>query len=333
MRKIRWAVAGLGNFAEGAILPAFAKAKNSELCALVSGDEAKSRRLGHRFGARFSVHYEDYAAFLARGNVDAVYIVLPNHLHHDYTIKAAQSGVHVLCEKPLAVNVAEGQDMIAACSRARVKLMTAYRLHLDPATRAATAAARSGKLGELRFFDSHFSFEIEKGNVRLAPRQQGGGPLHDVGVYCINASRHLFDAEPIEVTALGASASGDARFTKVEEQVGVTMRFPGGRLATFTVSFGAALGNRYSLYGTKGALHFDNAYFFRGSRLHDTRIGARATRKTYPQIDQLAAQVRYFADCILKDTPPAPSGQEGVADLRVIEAIGQALDSGARTKV
>src|SRR5262249_47736888 len=149
--------------------------------------------------------YGEYDDCLDSGEIDAVYIALPNHLHAEYAIRAARAGIHVLCEKPMAVTERECVAMIDACERARVKLMIAYRLHFDPANLAAVEVASSGGLGELRLFDSVFCNEVtDERNIRLR-RATGGGPLFDIGIYCINAARYLFRAEPVEVAAIAAS--------------------------------------------------------------------------------------------------------------------------------
>ena len=195
--KIRYGLVGLGHIAQVAVLPAFGHAKrNSEVVALFSDDPAKQKELGRRYRIQDVLSYDDYDSYLESGNLDAVYIALPNNMHRDYTVRAARAGVHVLCEKPLAVTERECQEMIDACRRHNVKLMTAYRLHFEKANLEAIKVLRSGKLGDLRYFNSIFSMQAREPNIRLAA-DKGGGPLRDLGVYCINAARYLFGAEQI----------------------------------------------------------------------------------------------------------------------------------------
>ncbi|HEU4430243.1 MAG TPA: Gfo/Idh/MocA family oxidoreductase, partial [Myxococcota bacterium] len=230
---VRYAVAGLGHIAQIAVLPAFGHARrNSELCALISDDPAKLRKLGARYRVDHLAPYAGFEEALRKSNADAVYIALPNTMHREYTERAARVGVHVLCEKPLAPNAADCDAMIRSASENGVKLMTAYRLHFDPANLEAVKLAGSGKLGELRAFSSTFTMQVKPGNTRL-DADLGGGPLLDIGIYCINAARMLFAAEPIEVLAARAT-SDDARFAEVAEMVSAVLRFPGQRLATFT---------------------------------------------------------------------------------------------------
>lgn len=324
--KIRYAVVGLGHIAQVAVLPAFRNADNSDLFALVSGDAEKLKRLGKKYSLEHVYSYNDYGRVLS--NVDAVYLSLPNHLHREYAVRAAAAGVHVLCEKPMAVTAEECQSMITAAKQNNTKLMIAYRLHFEAGNLEAIHIAKGGKLGDLRFFTSEFAQQVSATNVRVTEyTASGGGPLYDMGVYCINAARYLFGAEPIEVLATTAN-NGEQRFRLVEEMTSVLMRFPGERLATFTCSFGAADVSRYSLIGTKGVLRADPAYEYAEGIKHRLMLGGKIRTRVFPKRDQFAAQLVYFSDCIRRDKEPEPSGLEGLADVCIIEAIHQS----ARTK-
>jgi predicted dehydrogenase len=321
--KVRYAVVGLGYIAQAAILPAFKNAsKNSVLTTLVSDDPRKLRSLGRKYGVKRLFDYNGYKEALQE--VDAVFIALPNTLHLAYTELAAQAGVHVLCEKPLAMTVADCETMIETCRDAGVRLMTAYRLHFERATLEAIEIAQT-KLGELRMFTAAFANEVEAGNIRL--KEGEGGALFDIGIYCINAARSLFRAEPEEVFALEASRK-DARFKSVPEMISVTMRFPKDRLAIFTCSFGAASAGWYEIRGTRGALCVDPAFEFAEALEHTLTIGERTTSRKFSARDQFAPEILHFSDCIRVGRDPEPSGEEGLADVRVMEAIEQSLRSG-----
>lgn len=324
--KIRYAVVGLGHLAQIAILPAFRNAKNSELAALVSGDREKQRKLSAKYGVDSVYSYDQYEECLSHG-IDAVYIVLPNHLHREYTVRAAHAGVHVLCEKPLAVTEEDCEAMIHAADKNGVKLMTAYRLYLEEGYLEAMRLADRGVLGDLRMFSSEFSLQVAEDNVRTLEIGLGGGPVYDIGVYCINAVRNLFHDEPMEVFATTAN-NGEARFKKVEEMTSVIMRFRGERLATLTCSFGAAPATRYTLIGTKGTLTLDPAYEFSMGIKHQLTVGERTSVRTFPKRDQFAAELVYFSNCILNDEEPRPSGAEGLADVRVIRTIYESAQAG-----
>jgi len=329
--KIRWAVIGQGHFAQTAILPAFAHAReNSELVAIFSGDERKRRQLARRHHAEFALPYEELPDFLRSGEVQAVYIAVPNHLHRDLTLEAAQAGVHVLCEKPMAVTTRDCRDMIAACDDHRVKLMIAYRLHLERANLTAADDIRRGRIGDARYFTSSYSYQLDDENIRGLPTEEGGGPLYDIGIYCINAARYLFGEEPLEVAALAATAPDDPRFTVTEEQVSAVLRFPGERLATFSVGFGASSISSYTVAGSKGTLRLEPAYTHSGRRtlVEETQRGER--KQTFPDRDQVAPELVYFADCILRDLDPEPSGWEGLHDVAIIEAIHDSARTGRK---
>lgn len=321
MTPVRYAVVGLGHIAQAAVLPAFAHApKNSLLTALVSDTPVKQRKLSDRYKVP-CYSYAQYGELLHSGTIDAVYIALPNTLHKEYSVRAAEAGIHVLCEKPMATSVADCQAMIQAAARHRVKLMIAYRLHFDAANLTAMKIAQSGKIGEPRFFSSTFSLQVTGDNIRTN-RELGGGSVWDLGIYCLNAARYLFKSEPMEVSAFSARKKSDPRFREIEEMTSVQLRFPGERLATFTSSFGAADSGAYDLVGTKGSLRLDPGYEYYLPITLTVKVGAKvALRKTFAKRDQFAAELVYFSDCIRQDKTVEPSGLEGLADVRVIEAI------------
>jgi glucose-fructose oxidoreductase len=326
-RKVRYAVIGLGHLAQVAVLPAFARARNSELVALVSGDPKKQSKLAKMYGVKCVYAYDQYEECLAQG-VDAVYIILPNHLHREFSVRAAEAGVHVLCEKPMAVSSEDCRDMIAAARKNKCKLMIAYRLHFEKANLEAIDLVGRGRLGDLRFFSSDFAQQVVADNVRLTePVKRGGGPIYDMGVYCINAARYLFRSEPTKVLATSAS-DGSARFRKAGEMTTVIMRFPQERIATFTASFGAADIGRYTLVGTKGTLTADPAYEYAEGLNLEIKVDGKSRKKQFPKRDQFAAEISYFSDCILKNKQPEPSGEEGLADVRVVEAIYESARTG-----
>ena len=319
-RKIRYAVIGEGYISQAAVLPAFAHAaRNSELTALVSGDPVKLKKLGGKYDVARTYSYEEYDDCLKSGEVDAVYIALPNHLHRDYTVRAARAGVHVLCEKPMAVTERECEQMIKACDDNNVKLMIAYRLHFEEANMKAVEILKSGKIGEPRIFNSVFTQQVEAGNIRLK-NETGGGTLYDIGIYCLNAARYLFRAEPIEVTAYTVS-NDEPRFKEVEEMASVMLRFPDNRLATFVCSFGAASANSYQIIGTKGDLRVAPAYELADTLKHELTINEKSKERTFPKRDQFAPELLYFSDCIINDHKPEPSGAEGLIDVAIIRAM------------
>ena len=337
-RRVRYGVVGVGHIAQAAVLPAFRHArKTSQLAALFSTDSTKLAKLGRKYEVEHRFDYADGDAFergLREAELDAVYIALPNHLHREYTERAAAAGVHVLCEKPMAVTSDDCRAMIEACDAAGVKLMIAYRLHFDEGNLRAVDIAQSGKLGDLRFFSSAFTMDVREGDVRLAPRAEGGGTLSDIGIYCINAARYLFQDEPEEVFA--ASVAGrEPRFSAegTDEMTAATLRFPGGRLASFTTSFATEDVSHYRLVGTEGSLAMDPAYSYAGELRQEVTIDGKTRTKSWPQRDQFAPELAHFSESIMTGADPEPNGREGLADIRIIEALYRSADTGAPVRL
>jgi glucose-fructose oxidoreductase len=330
-KKIRYAIAGLGHIAQVAVLPAFAHSSNSELAAFVSGDRRKLTELGKRYGVDALYTYDEYDRLLSSGEIDAVYIALPNDQHAEFTIRAARAGIHILCEKPMAVTEKECLSMIRAAERNGVKLMIAYRLHFEEANLTAIELVRRGKIGNARIFDSVFTMDVRQGDIRLR-KATGGGTLYDIGIYCINAARYLFRDEPVEVVAVSAN-NGQKRFQEVEEMVSAMLRFPGDRLASFTCSFGASDAARFEVIGTKGRVQLDPAYEYAMALKMKVTVDEKSTEKTFPKRDQFAPELIYFSDCILKNREPEPDGWEGLADVRIIEALYKSARSGRPVRI
>ena len=325
MQKIRYAVVGAGWISQFAFMPAVAQTGNSKLTAIISGSPTNAAKLAEFYSIDHIFNYKDYDQALSSGVFDAVYIALPNSMHAEYTIRAAKQGIHALVEKPLATSVEECELMIQAAEDNSVKLMTAYRLHCEPGTVEAIELVANGSIGSPRIFDSVFSLRSAASNHRLR-REHWGGPLQDIGVYCLNAARHLFRAEPIAVQAMSLR-SDDLRFNEVDEAVSATLRFPNDGLATFSVSFNGPDIDMYRIIGTKGEITMDPGFRLEvPTRLtwrFDNGMGIRESTNT----DQFGAQTAYFSDCILADHNPLPDGYEGLADVRALVAIQKSAES------
>jgi predicted dehydrogenase len=320
--RVRYAVVGAGNIAQVAVLPAFAHAKsNSELVALISSDPEKRSELGKRYGLDFVGDYQDLEVVLEKGRVDAVYIATPNTLHKTYALRAAAAGAHVLCEKPLAPSVADCEAIVEACESAGVKLMVAYRLHFEEANLKAIELVKSGKLGEPRLFESVFSHLVRPGDIRTDP-ELGGGAMLDLGVYCVNAARNLFRAEPSLVFATAENRDG------VDDTTTAILRFPGGKVAQFTVSNSMAGVSSYRICGSEGDLRVEPAYEYAEKNEHHLTLEGKTKSESFSKRDQFAPELEYFSRCILEDRTPEPNGEEGIDDVRVIEAILQSADTG-----
>jgi len=322
---VNYAVVGLGHITQVAMLPALAHARrNSRLTALVSDDATKLKTLSRKYRVRGTFSYADYDACLE--NVDAVYIALPNSMHAEYAIRAAEKGVHVLCEKPMAVTAQDCERMIDACRENQVKLMIAYRLHFEEINLKVIDLVRRGRIGEPKFFNSSFSFSVRPGNIRTK-KDLGGGTLYDIGVYCINAARHLFRSEPKEVMAISVNA-GNKGLEEIDESTGALLRFEGERVAAFVTSFNSSDVGAYRIVGTKGQVRVDPAYEYAEGLAYELTVNGKTTRKRIGKRDQFAAELRYFSDCVLKDREPEPSGEEGMQDVRIVEALYESAETG-----
>ncbi len=325
--KIRYAVVGLGNIAQVAVLPAFAHAKeNSELVALVSSDPEKLRVLGEKYSVRTLGNYDQLEQIVKEADVDAVYIALPNNQHLEFTERAAGLGLHVLCEKPMSVTVEDCEAMIAATKAANVKLMIAYRLHFEEANLTAIERVRDGVIGEPRIFSSVFSQQAREGDIRTRG-EMGGGAIYDMGIYCINAARYLFRDEPLEVFATQMKDT-DARFHDVDATTSVLLKFSGGRIAQLTASQSSADVSELRIVGTKGDIRLDPAFGYSNELTEFSTVDGKTTKTTYAKRDQFAPELVHFSRCILDDIEPEPNGEEGLCDVRILQAIVKSSETG-----
>ena len=325
--RVRYVVVGAGNIAQVAVLPAFKNAaENSELVGLVSGSATKRAELAKRYGIEHTGDYSRLEEVIDRARADAVYIATPNHLHREHTELAMRAGAHVLCEKPMATSVADCEAMIHSAKAHRLKLMIAYRLHFEEANLRAVELVQGGTLGTPKVFTSEFSHQVRPGDIRTK-QEDGGGGLLDLGVYPINAARSLFRDEPIEVMAMSPPVT-DARFDGVDETTTAILRFPRGQIAQFTVSQGAAAASSYRVLGTSGELRVDNAFEYTGEIVHYLTLDEKTRKQSYPKRDQFAPELVYFSSCLLQNMEPEPSGEEGLADIRVVRAIMESVRTG-----
>jgi len=255
-----------GHISQRAILPAFRHAKRSKLIALVSGDAGKARRLAEQYRARRSYTYDALHECLRNPQVEAVYIATPNSMHLEFAMRAATAGKHVLCEKPLAISVAQCRQMIEACDSNGAKLMTAYRKHFEPSALAFKALIESGKLGRLKIIHTAFTISLPPGDSwHLKQSLTGGGSLVDLGIYCINTVRWLTGLEPLEATAHSWTAD-PTRFSEVDENMSFQIKFPGGLYMQGSSSFAAAKASFLQIHGEKGWAALNPAYAYNEDR-------------------------------------------------------------------
>jgi glucose-fructose oxidoreductase len=328
-RKIGWAVVGLGSLSNNQILPAFAKCELSKLTALVSGSPDKARKMAAMYGVpeKSIYSYANYDAIRDNPEIDAVYVVLPNGMHAEYSMRASRAGKHVLCEKPMANTPAECRQMIDAARQANRKLMVAYRVRYEPFNQALIASVRNKEFGPLKVVLSEHGFNIGNPDQwRLKGAMAGGGSLMDIGIYSLNAARYVTGEEPTEVTAMQYSTPNDPRFAEVEETINFQLRFPSGVLANCASTYGAPF-NRIRAVGATGWIELEPATGYGGLRMRAGR-GGKVEDRQHPVVNHFVAEMDHLSRCILDGTEPLTPGEEGLKDLTVMMAIYEAAKTG-----
>lgn len=325
-RKLGYAIVGLGGYAN-VIMPRFAECRHSRLTALVSGDPAKALRIAAEYGVpeRNIYDYSNFDRIRDNPDVDIVYVILPVALHHEYTLRAAAAGKHVLCEKPMAMNAGEAAEMIAACRAANVKLMIGYRSWFESHNREAMRMTQAGELGPVRLVTSQHGFNIgDPDQWRLDPALSGGGSMMDIGIYSLQSARYLTGEEPVEVAAFEQTDRSDPRFRAVEDTLLFQMRFPSGAMADCVSSYSSNHG-RSRAVGAAGWLDMEPATGYGG---HRTRVHLEGrTREHEPPalpVNQFSGQLDHLSQCVLTGAEPIVPGEEGLRDMRIIEALYQA---------
>ena len=331
-KKVRYAIVGLGDIAQEAMLPGVAHTGNSQVAAFVTDDPDKARALGKKYDVADSFTYEQFGQLLASGKIDAIYLATPNWRHAEFAVPALTAGVHVLAEKPLEISTAKCREIIAAQEGSQAKLMVAYRLHFEPSTLAAIERIRSGELGEVVLFTSSFTQMVAPENHR-ATSGDLAGPVLNMGPYPVNAARFIFGAEPTEVACAIGTRHPEAGFGDFDDTVAVTLRFPAGRIAQFVISYYANTLDSYFVVGTKGSIHAQPGYMYGMALEQLVTIGEQKTHKSFKNTDHFGGEMKYFSDCILSGRDPEPDGQEGLADMRVLEGILRALKTGGPVKL
>lgn len=333
-KKIGYAVVGLGHLSLEEILPALQQCKKSRIAALVSGHPEKMQKTGLMYGvpADSQYSYENFDEIALNDQVDAIFIVLPNSMHKEFTIRSAQAGKHVLCEKPMAMNSKECKEMISACDEAGVKLMIAYRIQFEPFNTYVKNQIKDNKLGTIKFVEAQNG--QNSGNPdhwRFKKALSGGGALPDIGLYCLNTTRFILDMEPEEVFAYQYSTPNDPLFAEVDEMVNWQMKFPGGIVAQCSTSYQIHTSKRYRVVGDEGWINLENAYAYVGQELIQSVNGEHNSlvNVKIEHVNQFAQEMDYFSECILNDAMPFTSGEVGLQDHLIIEAI---YESAAKNK-
>jgi predicted dehydrogenase len=330
-KKIGFAVVGLGAIARGAVLPAFAHAKNAKLVAVVSRDRLEAAAVARKFRAPAYYTADEFSKCLANPEVSAVYIATPPGAHASYAMQAAAAGKHVLSEKPLAANVEQAAQMVEACRRGGVLLMTAYRKYFEPSCVYLKKLIQNGDLGRVDVIHTAFS-ELYTPRASLAwlvdPKLAGGGPLMDLGIYCVNTTRWLVKEDPIEVTAQ-TWTSDAAKFRDVEESVSFRLRFPSGLIVQGSSSYGAVLCSFVFVQGSKGWASLAPAFDFSEERRLTVKIGKkRWIERKFAVRDEFAPELDALAEAIRTNRPVEGDGVQGLRDMIILEAIYKSARNG-----
>jgi predicted dehydrogenase len=334
-KKLGWAIVGLGSLSINQILPAFAECEKSKVVALVSGHPDKAAKLAARYGVnpKSIYNYQNYDSIKDNPEVDIIYVVLPNSMHAEYTIRGAQAGKHVLTEKPMANTPAECQQMIDAARKANRKLMVAYRCRYEPYNQEAIRVARSRELGNVKVILADAGFAMKDPTVwRLKKSLAGGGSLMDIGIYALQAARYLTGEEPTEVNAMTYSTPNDPRFKEVEEAINFQLRFPSGILANCTSSYGYAWQSHYRVVTDQGWLEMDPATAYSGLRMRVHKDNV-TEEKDLPVVDHFAAEMEHMSECVMQNKEPLTPGEEGLRDLTIMHALYEAANSGKTVKL
>lgn len=323
-RKLGVALVGLGSLSTHQLAPALAKTQRCRLAAIVTGTPEKERIWAdrHQIDPRHVYNYDSFDKIAGDDAIDIVYIVLPNSMHAEYTIRSAEAGKHVLCEKPMANSSEECRQMIAACKRTNRLLAIGYRCQFEPRHTRCMEIAREKSMGQIRMLEAGFGFKIgDPKQWRLKKSFAGGGALMDVGIYALQACRYLTGEEPQSIIAQETKTDA-VKFSEVDESLTWTMRFPSGVLAYCSTSYNFNGLNRFRAFADDGWFGMDPAYSY-----HDNRLETSRGPIEIPQTDQFATEIDNFAQCVQENRPSRVSGEEGLKDLLAIEAIYRSVQT------
>ena len=324
--KLGIALAGLGDYATHQLAPAFTQTEHCYLAGIFTGSPLKAAawQKEYRIPQQNIYSYENFDLIKYNPEIDIIYVVLPNHLHAAYTIKAAQAGKHVICEKPMALSVAECLTMLAACKAAGKMLSIGYRLHFDPYHLELANIGQQKIYGDIKHISANFSITPPKGAWRLNKGFAGGGPLMDVGIYCIQAACYITGMEPVAVTAQSFAVSDKEKFIDVEETLNFQLEMPGGIIVQCRTSYSETL-NHLKIETEKGIMELQDAFNFNG--IKGTTPGGVMN---FPALSQQAKQMDAFAISIKKDQPCIVAGEMGLRDITVITAVYEAVTTGKK---
>ncbi len=330
-RKLGIALLGLGKYSEGQLAPALQETKNCYLAGIVTGSPDKVDKWKRKYDIpdKNVYSYQNFDQIKDNPDIDIVYVVTPNALHKEFVVRAAQAKKHVICEKPMATTVEDCQAMIDACKQNNVMLSIGYRLHFEPHNQRVMELGQKAVFGPVKSIKAADSFKInvKPDDWRLNQKLAGGGPLMDVGIYCVQGVIYTMGKEPIAITAKYGEKTRPDYFKTVEQSISWQMQFEGGVIADCVSSYNDQAG---FLYGEAqdGWWRLDPAYSYSGIK-GETSQG----KMEFEEVNQQARQMDDFADCVLNNKPTRVPGEMGMRDVRILLAIYEAARTNKKVGV
>lgn len=329
-KKLGFALVGLGSLSTNQIAPALQKTKLCRLAAIVTGTPAKEKIWADKYKIpqKNIYTYDTFDQIANNPDIDVVYVVLPNAMHGEFTIRAAKAGKHVLCEKPMEVSAEKCQAMIDACKAAKVKLAIGYRCQFTPHHLAIIEMSRKKVFDAVKLIEASFGFRMgDPHQWRLKHSLAGGGALMDVGIYALQAARYVAGEEPIEISAT-ETKTDPVKFKEVDESIAWSMRFPSGVMANCATTYLVGGMNRVWAGAESGWFQLDPAYSYGGLKGRTSKA-----ELDLPQVDHFATEMDDFADCILNGRTSKVPGEEGLRDVKIMTAIYQSIREGKTIKL
>ena len=329
---LRVAIMGLGSYGSR-VAEAMKDSKKAKLVGAISGTPSKIKEWQSKYGIpeENCYNYENFDRIKDNKNIDAVYIITPNALHHDQTIRVAKAGKHVICEKPMAINAKEGREMVDACKKANVKLLIGYRMHFEANTLEIIRMRNEGELGKVLFFQGLSGFRIgDPTQWRLNRQLAGGGAMMDIGIYSVNGARYMVGEEPVWVTAQETKTDPEKFKEGVDETITFQLGFPGGAIASCLSTYSMGHLDRFFLNGEKGFAELQPATGYGPIKGRTNKGELNLPHKTHQTV-----QMDEMAEIILQGKKPIVpvDGEEGLKDLMIMDAIYKAVKSGSKEAI
>lgn len=322
------ALVGLGKYSEGQLAPALQETRQCYLAGIVTGtpDKAEKWKNKYRIPEKNIYNYENFDKIRDNPDIDIVYIVLPNSMHTDYVLRAARAGKHVICEKPMAITVEDCDRMIEACKKADRMLSIGYRLHFEPYNTEMMRIGRDKDFGEIKTITANNGM-AEVSGWRLDRDMAGGGPLMDLGIYCVQGCRYTTGLEPIAVTAEEMRKTDAEKFKTIEEGLTWQFEFPNGIMSSCSTTYSEER-NLLKLEAAKGWAELSPAYEYSGIKGTTSKGDMK-----FPQVNQQARQMDDFALAIRENRPSPVPGEMGRQDVKILQAIYEAMETGERVEI